>query len=516
MLRRVLFLVTGLGALAIAFLAGAYAHKYRAAIRGRLQSLQSSPVLQTNLYNLRVTKLAIDGEGRDGAIDVLGDGILFVNRRGQAWFVDKERALRPLELRVPINFAEFDSDPFTASTTAKDRFSVKDILVQETATGVRVAAAHLFWNRNQRCNTLRVSVLETTVAAVVSGKSGDWRTVLETSCRELNVSPDGASRHVTLGAGGRLAQLSPDELLVTVGEFVSEYDTDSASSESDLFGKTARINLKTGSVSEFTRGHRNAQGLAVAPDGRVWLTEHAARGGDELNLLVPGKHYGSPHVSYGTQYEMLVWPRNPRQGHHDGYEPPLYAWVPSIAPSQLVVIAGNAFPYWRGDLMVSSLESRSLYRVRVENNRVVFVEPIPVGHRVRDIIETPKGELVLKTDDDFLVFLENVDGASGSLDPVTRGSLVASQCQSCHALESDAPSGLGPNLWGVVGRRVASRSDYAYSDALKTLGGAWTPERLREFVRSPGSVAPGTKMAIASSYTDEQLADLIAYLRTLK
>lgn len=511
-----------IGTLGAAFLGGALAHKYRAAIRARLGALQGSPVIQTNLYSLGVQKLAIPAEGRDGSIDVLGDGLLFVNRTGRAWFVSGERAVSELALRVPINFEEFQSDPYNEKTTDQDRFSVKDILVQPMAAGFRIFASHLYWHRDSSCNTIRVSSTEATREALLAGRTGPgrWRTLLESSCRELNLSVDSASRHVTLGSGGRMAMLPNDRLLLTVGEFTAEYES-SASSDTtgalDVYGKTVLIDVPSGRAREFTRGHRNSQGLAVGPDGRIWLTEHGARGGDELNLLVQGRHYGAPYVTYGTQYEMTVWPRSKTQGRHDGYERPLFAWVPSIATSQLIVLGGKAFPWWAGDVLVGTLAAQSLYRVRVENDRVTFVEPIPIGHRVRDLVELPSGTIAIKTDDNFIVYVDNLSATpAANLDPVTRGQVVAGQCQSCHSFAAGGNDGIGPNLWGIVGRRVAARASYPYSDALKRLGGSWTPDRLREFVADPDAVAPGSRMATTASYTREELDGLIAYLRTLQ
>ena len=518
-LRRIVLGLIGLILLGGAFLTGAYAHKYRAAIRARLSRLQDSPIVQTNLYNLRIQKLAIAGEGRDGAIDVLGEGVLLVNRRGSAWYVTPERTLQPLAIRVPINRSDFDADSLNARTTDQDRFSVKDLLVQDLGSGIRIVASHFFWHGDKKCHTLRVSALETTREAVLSGQggAGAWRTILDSECRALNKSADSIHLHVTLGAGGRLAALSPQRILVTSGEFnVPGSAPNGADPAANSSGKTFLIDLSNGSVSEFTRGHRNPQGLAVASDGRIWLTEHGARGGDELNLLVRGGNYGAPELTYGTEYEMMVWPRSKTQGRHDKGIRPVYAWVPSIAPSQLIQLSGRSFPWWSGDLLMSSLESRMLYRIRVEENRVIFVEPFTVGHRIRDIIETPTGTIVLKTDDDFLVYVDNLESAGANLDPVTRGMLVAGNCQSCHSMRADEPSGIGPNLWNVVGRRVASRSDYAYSDALKRLGGNWTAERLRQFVANPGAYAAGTRMQTTTTYTDQQLQDLVAYLSTLR
>ena len=508
-----------LASLGAAFLAGAFAHKYREAIRAKVRSIQSSPVIQTSLYNLRIEKLSIPGDGRDGAIDLFGEGLLLVNRRGQSWYITKDRTLQPLSLRVPINTPDFESDPFNRTTTEQNRFSVKDILVQSLPSGVRIIASHFYWYRDRSCHTLRVSAIETTRDAVLSGKdsSGTWETLLESHCRKLNLSPD-SSHHVTLGPGGRLAALSDRQILVTSGEFFGdEFAGPEAAQRGDSSGKTVLIDMGAGTATEFTRGHRNPQGLAVGPDGRIWLTELGARGGDELNLLVKGRDYGHPHLTYGTQYEMMVWPRSKTQGKHDGYEKPAFAWISSIAPSQLIVVNGKSFPWWTGDLLIAALGSESLYRVRIEGDRAMFVEPIVINHRIRDMVETTTGTIVLKTDDDFVVFIDNLETAPASgLDPVTRGGILAGQCRSCHALEPKVPSGLGPNLWGVVNRRVASAPNYSYSDALKKLGGTWTPDRIRAFITAPGTVAPGTRMAIAATYTEEQMNDLIAYLQSLR
>jgi cytochrome c2 len=521
-LRRALIAVVWLATLGSAFVAGAFAHKYRAQIRAKLRALQGASVIYTSLYNLRVQKLAFPGEGRDGSIAALGDGLLAVNRFGRAWYVDAERRLHPLPLVVPVNYADFDADPYNARTTDRDRFSVKDIIIQPLRDSVRVLASYTFWYPDRDCYTLRVSALETTAEALRSGGAGadaPWRTVFEsTPCRELVQAEDG-TRHPTLGAGGRLAALTERQVLVTVGEFTAEYTPPPSETPGavDSYGKTVLIDVVTGTSRPWTSGHRNAQGLTVGPDGRVWLTEHGPRGGDELNLLTEGRNYGSPYVTYGTQYEMLTWPYSTLQGRHEGFEKPLFAWVPSIGISEVVVAGARIFPWWAGDLLVTSLGAQTLYRVRVEEGRVILVEPIFVAHRIRDIAELASGALVLKTDDNFLVFLDNLDAAgSENLEPAVRGAVLAAQCRSCHTLEEGGEGGIGPNLWGIVGRRVASQRRFAYSEALRRVGGSWSEESLKRFLADPGAFAPGTGMAIMTRYSDAELDALVAYLGTLR
>lgn len=522
-LRRGLLVALWLGSLAGALLAGAYGYKYRARIRAYVRSVQGSPSVQTNLYNLRVRKLAVENEGRDGAIAALGSGLLFVNRRGLMWYVDSALALHPLTLRAPINMDEFTADPANAETEFVERFAVKDLLIQETPAGIRLLASHGWWNAAADCNTLRVSVLETTTDQLLDAGSDSavaWRTVFESApCRELIESGPGRPRHVTLGFGGRLAARSAREVVLTVGEFSAEYEAPAAQPEGvvDSYGKTFVIDVPAGTFRPFTSGHRNPQGLAAAPDGRLWLTEHGARGGDELNLLIEGRDYGSPHVTYGTQYGQLIWPGNPVQGGHEGYEKPMYAWVPSIGVSQLVVVGATAFPSWTGDLLVSALASRFLYRVRIEDGRTILSEPINVDLRMRDIEETADGSIVLLADDGFLVYLDNLDaaGVAAGLTPAARGEALAGQCRSCHAIAADSTGRIGPNLWGVVGRRIASSPGYRYSSALRQHAAeSWTDEQLRRFLADPQAFAPGTAMPLTTRYTDQQLSDLVAYLGT--
>jgi len=520
--RKALLLVLWMGSLGAALLAGALAHKYRARIRAYFRAVQDSPVLQTSLYNLRIRKVAVQTESRDGGIAAVEDGVLFVNRRGASWFVDSALQLHPVSLRAPTNVAEFEADPYTSTTEFRERFGVKDILVQRLPGSLRLLVAHAWWNTGRRCYTLRVSALETRAAQLTGREAGDtstgsWRMLFESTCRELLGGTESQPRHVTLGWGGRLAALSDTQIMLSVGEFSAEYAEQPAMTVNDSAGKTILIDVAGATGRTYSWGHRNAQGLAVAPDGRIWLTEHGARGGDELNLVRPGRNYGVPEVTYGTQYGMLVWPRSPAQGRHEGYEKPIFAWVPSIATSQLAVLSGRGFPYWAGDLLIGTLASQNLYRVRVEEDRVIFVEPMVMGHRLRDIDETASGSIVLLTDDGFLVYLDNLDGAaSASLAPVDRGALLAGQCRSCHTMAPDSANRIGPNLWGVVGRRVASSSGYRYSDALRNVGGTWTREQLKRYLADPPAFAPGTSMAVATGYTDQQLADLVAYLETLR
>src|SRR5688572_21282866 len=307
--KRLAIVFVWLATMVTALGAGAYGYKYRAQIRGLLRPVQSSAAITTNLEMVKVEKVIIPAEGRDGGIAVFADGILFVNRFGRFWYVDAAKTLHPLAAQVPVNTTEFESDPFNKKTILHDLFGVKDIALQPIAGGVRILASHSHWNRAQSCNTLRVSSLETTREKLLAGAGavGEWRTIFETTpCRPLEKTPDGGQR-AALGVGGRIEPLPDGAVLFTVGGFDpdNELVLKAPQKLDNSYGKTIRIDPVTGEHRPFTIGHRNPQGLAVTSNGEIWLTEHAARGGDELNLLGDTKNYGYPYVAYGTQYDAM-------------------------------------------------------------------------------------------------------------------------------------------------------------------------------------------------------------------
>ena len=102
----------------------------------------------------------------------------------------------------------------------------------------------------------------------------------------------------------------------------------------------------------WTTGHRTPYGLAFAPDGRLWEVEHGPRGGDELNLIEPGKNYGWPLVSYATNYNGVPIPSPDTRP--DLAKPVIY-WTPVIAPGNLTFYNGAMFPQWQGSALIGGM-----------------------------------------------------------------------------------------------------------------------------------------------------------------
>lgn len=150
----------------------------------------------------------------------------------------------------------------------------------------------------------------------------------------------------------------------------------------------------------WSHGHRNPQGAALHPvTGELWTVEHGARGGDEINIPLPGKNYGWPVISYGKHYsggKIGIGTAAP------GYEQPVYYWDPSIAPSGMTFYTGSVFPAWKGSVFVGALRSRLLSRLSQDGEKVTREELLlqELNERIRDVREGPDGYLYILTDND--------------------------------------------------------------------------------------------------------------------
>ena len=163
-------------------------------------------------------------------------------------------------------------------------------------------------------------------------------------------------------------------------------------------------------------GHRNPQGMAYdAAHQRLWLIEHGPRGGDEINLVLPGRNYGWPVISYGKEY----WgPKAVGEGtHREGMEQPVKQYTPSIAPGSLLLYSGKAFPAWQGNLFAGALKLRHLNRVTLsKSGKAIAEERLLTGldERIRALAESPQGWIFFSTDSGTIYVIKPVTESMGS------------------------------------------------------------------------------------------------------
>ena len=146
-------------------------------------------------------------------------------------------------------------------------------------------------------------------------------------------------------------------------------------------------------------GHRNPQGLTVHPvTGELWSIEHGPQGGDELNRIQPGLNYGWPVVGYGVNYGSGTSIHEGTQ--RDEMESPTHFWIPSIAPSGLMVYDGDRFPGWRGSTFVGGMAGQQLARVTLGGPLRSSEETLLYGlGRVRDVRQSPDGYIYVAIED---------------------------------------------------------------------------------------------------------------------
>ncbi|OOG24569.1 hypothetical protein B1C78_08700 [Thioalkalivibrio denitrificans] len=212
--------------------------------------------------------------------------------------------------------------------------------------------------------------------------------------------------------GSRILFLDDGTLLMSIGDRGAEPMR--AQDPLDHSGSLVRLN-EDGSVPEdnpfvgddryapeiYSYGHRNIQGIVRHPDtGDIWVTEHGPRGGDELNLILPGRNYGWPVATLGRDYRTEEDFPDARARHKEGMEDPVFEFLPTLAPSGLAVVTSERFPAWQGNLLAGGLRAERVMRIRIEDQEVVHMEELFHGTigRIRDVREGPDGYLYLLND----------------------------------------------------------------------------------------------------------------------
>ena len=263
-------------------------------------------------------------------------------------------------------------------------------------------------------------------------------------------------------------------------------------------------------------GIRTPYGLAFAPDGRLWELEHGPRGGDELNLIEPGKNYGWPLVSYGVNYDGVPIPSPDTRP--DLTKPVIY-WVPVIAPGNLMFYKGTMFPQWNGSAFASGLASKAIMRITFDGKGgAQMAERWAMGRRVRDVEVAPDGALWMIEDakPGGLFRLTPLGMAvsapvaqpatpapsgpvtqDGSIERV-KSVIADNQCLTCHRIGRDGGD-VAPSLNGLGTRR--------------------TPDQIRAAIVSPPAKTsvgiPNPMPAYDKKITEQDINSLVRYLTTL-
>lgn len=332
---------------------------------------------------LRVTEMAADLDEPWG-LGFLPDGRFFVTER------DGRLSLYPASGGEPL--MSFDGFP---DLVAEGQGGLLDVMVPRNVSARREVLVSYARAQGEGSGT----------ALAALRFSPDFTEVTEVKVLFEMVPGSNGGRHF----GSRIVEAPDGTIFLTIGErgagmpaqdparhegSVVHLRRDGSPASPGLFGEKGLPEL-------YSKGHRNPQGAALDASGQLWVVEHGAQGGDELNRVEPGRNYGWPVISYGKNYgggQIGQGTSAP------GLEQPVHFWDPSIAPSGMVFLSGRMFPEWEGDIFIGSLKFDYIARLDPDDGYRETRIALPQTGRVRDVREGPDGAIWFLSVNDGAVY----------------------------------------------------------------------------------------------------------------
>ncbi len=491
------------------------------------ESLNGEAVLSTNFGEVNGVYHDVsgflNGNRWAGGIAHFQDEVIMMSRRGEFSIVDPMTGEgRSLNINYENGHEAFMARVEELGAQVWDNwFRFHDVLFDYNGKGGRLYVTLNYWKPDESCYHFRLISTEVEDIRTSPVDHDDWKVLFDASpCLEYN---ENNLHYVGYQAGGRMAINNEGNLIFTVGDYSYDGLGDRPMLPQDVdadYGKVFELDLQGNDAPKILSwGNRNPQGLAIAEDGRIWSTEHGPQGGDELNVILRNNNYGWPHVTLGVNYGASDWPFNENRNHSD-YVAPVYAWVPSVAPSQVIEVVGF-WDAWENDLLVATLANESLRRLKVIDDRVVYDERIEIGQRIRDVVQIDDGSIVFLTDQSRLYALrppiENADDEKEHFAMSESTLVVVNRCKECHSISPNSTDDSAPTLFGILGRDIASTEFSGYSDELLELDGVWSDEMLDKYLTDPAAFTPNSVMALNGQISSEAIrGEVIGYLSSLK
>jgi len=273
------------------------------------------------------------------------------------------------------------------------RFAITDIAVLASdSKSASILISYPIYNKTSKCVVVKLSAYEVALTEKPTlSKKKDWFT-------SKPCVPVSAVQH----AAGRLEVIDKASAYLTIGDLGFK-KIGSKSARGDL-GSVFKVGASK--VEKISSGHRNQQGIVLIGTD-LYTSEHGPRGGDELNLIKKGIDYGWPSVTYGDRYSFFDYVKPNRPGTHEGFEKPLYYWVPSVAPTELIQLpTSSTWGSWSEQLVMGTLANQSLIFIQLlAKQKVGAVVSVDVGQRIRDLEVTSTGSILATTDSGQLLLI---------------------------------------------------------------------------------------------------------------
>ena len=409
-LSFILFLVV---ASSVSYYYGVYSYRYKTFPFNNFfksdSTIEKKNNLNTAYHELIISKYNLPKHSKYGGIDFINNQLVYMSGSKEMYLLEKNDKsiynFREIKIeKIPNNHNKFikKHTKDVGKFDAEDLFGVKDILVSNFSNfdnKLLLASSNYYDEKNDCYN---ISIYSNEIIDEKNYKFSNWRKIFATkNCLSINLTPEG--KFSGRSSGGRIVKFDENHILLSVGEFTYDGLKGPILSQnlSNDYGKILKININNSSYKIFSIGHRNPQGLFVDKNKNIFSTEHGPKGGDELNLIFENKNYGWPIATFGTRYRgKKNWPPDQTNNTHDGFEKPIYAWGPTFGISNLIVYDSDYFDRWKGNLLISFLVAESLVRIIFDDKKdsVIYYENINIGNRIRDIIQSPDGKIVLLTD----------------------------------------------------------------------------------------------------------------------
>ncbi len=346
----------------------------------------SPPSLTIDTVETRQVQVSAPNGERGAALAKLKDGRLLLGggTNGSSLFLfDRENeTLQSLGRVIKSNERLNDS-----------RFAITDIAVlEEQEKVISLLISFPQYSQKNRCVSLVLYKYDLKLAATVSVVRGkQW-------FKSSPCVPISAVQH----AAGRIEVIDKKNVYLTTGDlgFPKIGDRKARGTLGSIY------KVSSSAFERVSQGHRNPQGVQLIGKD-LYVSEHGPRGGDEINLIDLGRDYGWPFVTYGQPYGSGDYVRPSKTGIHEGFTKPLYYWVPSVAPTELILLPDDPrWGSWSGQLVMGTLRENALIFLQLMSKREVGqVANVNVGERIRDLEVGNDGSIIATTDSGNLLFI---------------------------------------------------------------------------------------------------------------
>ena len=370
----------------------------------------STALIDLDFKKIKIEKFTnrINSTKALGYLDISDDKIVLVSGNGTILFLNKNNlSQKTKQTLIKSNLKDIIKDELffnKSSPWFKDAISVNDILIHKNII-------YLSYVREIRENCYNTSIIKAQMNTDFL-KFEDF--LIYPDCAIFNKNKTQKTLKFNAQAsGGRMAIYNDnglEKMLFTTGTFL--INSNDAQNDESKLGKILLINLDNAENKIFAKGFRNPQGLFVK-NNLILASSHGPKGGDEINKILYQKNYGWPIASYGTEYsykksDNLKYKKN---HSYNGFEEPIFSFVPSVGLSQIIDVDDNFNKKWKDNILLTSLKGSSIFRLSMSEDysKIISKERIIVNERIRDIIydKEKKSFYLLLEDSKSLAIIRN-------------------------------------------------------------------------------------------------------------